>query len=95
MTPALLTLDWLLQTSVMPLCVGAATGWLAPWVLRCGGRATARAASGAAAAWLAHIALVGSALVREGSNWDYAAVLAATVAVLLWRCTPSGASRQA
>ncbi len=95
MNPALLALDWLLQTSVMPLCVGAATGWLAPLVLRCGVKAAARAAWGAAAAWVAHLALVGSTLVREGSNWDYAAVLVATVAVLLWRCAPSRASRQA
>jgi len=68
---------WFVQTSVMPLFVGAVTGALAAWV---GGSGCAtgwwrRAIRAGAAAWTAHLALVGSGLVREGSTIDYAAVI--------------------
>lgn len=79
---------WFVQTSVMPLCVGAATGALAGVVWR-GGCAAAwmrRVGPAAMASWVVHLTLVAGGLVREGSVWDYAAVIVAGVAASEWIC---------
>lgn len=72
-------LSWLVQTSVMPLFVGAVTGGLAPlaWGKGCAAGWKTRAILAAIAALLPHFMLVGSGLLREGSIWDYATVLLA------------------
>ncbi|CUA93259.1 hypothetical protein [Thiomonas bhubaneswarensis] len=74
-----LFVSWLVQTSIMPLFVGGVTGALAPVVWGSGCRATLarRLLLAGGAAWLLHLALVGSGLLREGSIWDYAAVMLA------------------
>ncbi len=78
---------WLLQTSVMPLVVGGATGAMTGLVWKgCAMSPGRRAVRVAAGAWLAHLAVVGSGLVREGSVFDYGAVVAACVAVGAWAC---------
>jgi len=76
-----LFLHWFVQTSLMPLCVGAATGLLAPWAWGpgCAQPALRRAVFAAGAAWGVHLLFVGSALVREGAMLDYGAVLLASV----------------
>lgn len=78
---------WLLQTSVMPLVVGGVTGAMTGLVWKgCAMSPGRRAARVAAGAWLAHLVVVGSGLVREGSVFDYGAVVAACVAVGAWAC---------
>ena len=77
-----LFLPWLAQTSIMPLFVGGATGALAPiaWGSGCAAGRARRSLVVGGGALLAHLVLVGSGILREGSIWDYAAVvLAATV----------------
>ncbi|OYV34105.1 MAG: hypothetical protein B7Z83_08830, partial [Thiomonas sp. 20-64-5] len=68
---------WFAQTSIMPLFVGMLTGALAPWAWGkgCGLSSTRRALRAGIAAWIAHLALVGGGIVREGSIVDYAAVV--------------------
>ncbi|WP_298289696.1 hypothetical protein [Thiomonas sp.] len=79
---------WFVQTSVMPLCVGAATGALAgvAWRGGCAAGWARRAGLGALASWGVHLALVGGGLLREGSVWDYAAVVVAGVTASEWVC---------
>ncbi|MDE2120169.1 MAG: hypothetical protein KGJ64_05725 [Betaproteobacteria bacterium] len=76
-----IAIRWLLATSVMPLFVGAGTGWLSRRLLAPAPGAWTRQVGGAAlAAWLCHVLLVGSGLLRDGAMLDYAAVLLAAVA---------------
>lgn len=78
---------WLVQTSIMPLALGAATAALASLAWPgCAAGLRSRVAWAAGAAWVAHVALVLGGVVRDGAVVDYAAVIAATVAALLWRC---------
>lgn len=72
---------WFVQTSVMPLVVGAATAALTPiaWGRACPMSAYRRAAWVAMAAWLGHVVFVGVGLLREGSVWDCAAVVVLSV----------------
>ncbi|MGC9162418.1 MAG: hypothetical protein ACP5F9_02565 [Thiomonas sp.] len=72
----------------MPLFVGVVTGTLAPWVWGrgCGSPAMRRASAAGLIAWLVHLVLVGSSLVREGSLLDYAAVLLACSLAIAWSC---------
>lgn len=81
-------LPWFVQTSVMPLFVGAVTGALATWAWGkgCSMPLGRRAFRAGAAAWIAHLALVGSGLVREGSIVDYAAVVLISAVVSVLNC---------
>ena len=89
-------LAWLLQTSIMPIAVGGATGLLAPMAWPgCGVRALRRMAWAAGAGWLAHMALVLVGLVRGGEVIDYAVVVTVVVATLLWRCRRATSARSA
>jgi hypothetical protein len=45
-----------------------------------------RASAAGLIAWLVHLVLVGSSLVREGSLLDYAAVLLACSLAIAWSC---------
>jgi hypothetical protein len=70
------------------LFVGAVTGALAPWASGggCSVPSWGRALRAGAAAWIAHIALVGSGLVREGAIIDYAAVVLISSVVSALNC---------
>lgn len=81
-----IVVDWLLQTSVMPIVVGAATGAMAGLVTGCAMPAARRAAWLASVAWLAHLAAVGSGLIREGSVADYGGVVLVCALVGAWIC---------
>jgi hypothetical protein len=82
-----IAIRWLLGTSVMPLFVGAGTGLLSRRVLRpAPGAWTRQAGRAAAAAWLLHLLLVGTGLLRDGAMLDYAAVLLAAVAASWLAC---------
>lgn len=81
-----IVLDWLLQTSVMPLFVGGATGAMAGLVKGCAMPAARRAAWLASSALLAHVAVVGSGLVREGAMADYGVVVLICVVIGAWVC---------
>lgn len=79
--------SWLANTSAMPLLVGGAIGAASKRVLRpCAGRLGRQVAWAALAAWLAHLGLVGSGVLRDGAILDYAAVLAAAVAASVLAC---------
>ena len=68
---------WLIQTSIMPLVVGGATGALAPiaWGAGCAAGRIRRVTWTGGAALVGHLAAVGVGVLREGSIWDYALVL--------------------
>ncbi|CDW94135.1 conserved membrane hypothetical protein [Thiomonas sp. CB2] len=83
-----LFLSWLIQTSLMPLFVGALTGGLAhrAWGSGCAASWGRRASWAAIGALLLHLVLVGGGLLREGSIWDYAAVLLAASLISAVAC---------
>lgn len=72
---------WFVQTSVMPLFVGAVTGALAAlvWGRSCAASTRRRALWAGLAAWAAHLAVVGGGFIREGSVWDYGVVALVSV----------------
>ena len=81
-------LSWLIQTSLMPLFVGALTGGLAhlAWGSGCAASWGRRAGWAAMGALLLHLVLVGSGLLREGSIWDYVAVMLAASLISAAAC---------
>ncbi len=86
---ALMALQWLLGTSVMPLFVGGGTGLAARRVLGAGrGPRWRPPAWAAAAAWALHLLLVVSGALREGAMLDYGAVLLASTAGAWLACRP-------
>lgn len=90
-------LSWLIQTSLMPLFVGALTGALAHLAWGGGGCAACwgrRASWAATGALLLHLVLVGSGLLREGSIWDYAAVLLAASLISAAACRGGRATKR-
>lgn len=85
-----LLLMWLAGTSVMPLVVGGAIGALSLKVLQpCGSKLGRQVRWAALAALVAHLALVGSGLLRDGAVLDYASTLAAAVAASVLACRRS------
>ncbi|GEM_PF-3154748 len=83
-----LFLSWLIQTSLMPLFVGALTGGFAhlAWGDGCVVSWGRRASWAAIGALLLHLVLVGSGLLREGSIWDYVAVMLAASLISAVAC---------
>jgi hypothetical protein len=81
-------LSWLIQTSLMPLFVGALTGGLAhlAWGGGCAVSWGRRASWAAIGALLLHLVLVGAGLLREGSIWDYVAVMLAACLISAVAC---------
>ncbi len=89
--------SWLVQTSIMPLFVGGATGAFAPvaWGSGCAAGRARRALFAGGGALLAHLVLIGSGILREGSIWDYAAVLLAATLVSAALCRSKRKSAKA
>lgn len=81
-------LSWLVQTSLMPLFVGALTGGLArlAWGRGCAASWGRRASWAAMGALLLHLVMVGGGLLREGSIWDYVAVMLAASVISAVAC---------
>jgi hypothetical protein len=81
-------LSWLIQTSLMPLFVGTLTGGLAhlAWGGGCAVSWGRRATWAAIGALLLHLVLVGGGLLREGSIWDYVAVMLAATLISAVAC---------